>query len=99
MFEYEKTLKGGEPDPVKTKTTPDLTPSPIVEKVKNFYDAGSSHYVKIFGANIHDGYNATGKESREEAQAELIRFLAEKAGIENGIRILDVGCGVGGSSI
>jgi tocopherol O-methyltransferase len=84
---------------LKIEPNPNLILPPVIEKVKNFYDIGSPYYVKMFGANIHDGYYTTGKESREEAQEGLIRFLAEKAGIRNGSRILDVGCGVGGSSV
>ncbi len=71
----------------------------INEKVKNFYDIGSPYYLKLFGTHIHDGYFTSGKESRKKAQENLIKFLVDKAKIEKGSRILDVGCGIGGSSI
>lgn len=69
------------------------------EAVQRFYDAGSPYYFQLFGEHIHDGYYITGRESQPEAQENLVRFLAEKAGIGRGAKILDVGCGVGGSSI
>ncbi len=71
----------------------------IGEKVKRFYDLGSPYYLELFGIHIHDGYFISGKESREKAQENLIKLLVDKAKIKNGSRILDVGCGVGGSSI
>ena len=71
----------------------------IAEKVKRFYDVGSPYYLKLFGKHIHDGYYLTGKESKEEAQENLIKLLVDKAKIQAGSKILDVGCGIGGSSI
>lgn len=69
------------------------------EKIQRFYDLGSPYYLSVYGEHIHDGYYVTGKESRKEAQDNLVSLLAEKAKIKRGARILDVGCGVGGSSI
>jgi tocopherol O-methyltransferase len=71
----------------------------VTEKVRRFYDLGSPYYLKAYSQHIHDGYYVTGKESRVEAQENLIKLLVEKAGIKTGARVLDVGCGVGGSSI
>jgi tocopherol O-methyltransferase len=71
----------------------------VREKVQRFYDLGSPYYHQIYGEHIHDGYYVTGRESKEEAQENLIRFLVEKAGIKRGARVLDVGCGLGGSSL
>ena len=73
--------------------------SSIAAKVTKFYDVGSAYYLKVFGKHIHDGYYITGNESREEAQENLIRLLADKIKIAEGAAVLDVGCGMGGSSI
>jgi tocopherol O-methyltransferase len=77
----------------------ELTGDVIREKIGKFYDLGSPFYLQVYGRNIHDGYYITGKETKKEAQENLTSFLVEKAGIKNGAKILDVGCGVGGSSI
>jgi tocopherol O-methyltransferase len=69
------------------------------EKIQRFYDLGSPYYLSVYGEHIHDGYYITGKESRKEAQDNLVRLLAGKARIKSSASILDVGCGVGGSSI
>jgi tocopherol O-methyltransferase len=76
-----------------------LTCDGIREKVGKFYDLGSPLYLQVYGRHIHDGYYITGKETKQEAQENLTKLLVEKAGIKNGAKILDVGCGVGGSSI
>jgi tocopherol O-methyltransferase len=73
--------------------------SPMKRKISRFYDVGSPYYAEIYGEHIHDGYYITGKEGKAEAQENLTRLMAEKAGIKRGQRVLDVGCGLGGSSI
>src|SRR3989338_4945972 len=79
--------------------TPSLKLPKIKQKIQNFYDVSSPYWAEIWGEHIHDGYYLTGKESKEEAQENLIRLLAEKANIQKGSKILDVGCGIGGTSI
>jgi tocopherol O-methyltransferase len=67
-------------------------------KIREHYDLASGHYHTLWGEHIHHGYWITGKESKEEAADALIRLLVEKAGIHRGASVLDIGCGVGGSS-
>lgn len=67
-------------------------------KVREHYDLASGHYHTLWGEHIHHGYWVSGKESKEEAADALIRLLVEKAGIQRGASVLDIGCGVGGSS-
>jgi len=68
-------------------------------RIRQHYDIASSYYHSLWGIHIHHGYWKTGTESKEEAQENLIRLLIDKAQIKNNQRILDVGCGMGGSSI
>jgi tocopherol O-methyltransferase len=82
-----------------TSFSKDLTRASIREKVRKFYDLGSPLYFEVYGKHIHDGYYITGKETKQEAQENLTKILVEKARIKRGVKILDVGCGVGGSSI
>ena len=49
--------------------------------------------------HIHHGYWVRGDESKETAQIQLIEHLAQLADIRTGSRILDIGCGFGGSSL
>lgn len=54
------------------------------------------------GTHIHHGYWPTPEskatESKETAQINLIRLLLDTAQIADGAKVLDVGCGIGGTS-
>src|SRR5215831_1919505 len=68
-------------------------------KIIEHYNLASPHYRQLWGEHLHHGYWSTGSETKEEAQLALTSQLAEAAQIKKGARILDVGCGFGGSSI
>lgn len=68
-----------------------------VDSIRDHYDRISVFYRAWWGEHIHHGY-WDGDESSAEAQLKLIERLAERARIRRGARVLDVGCGVGGSS-
>ncbi len=68
-------------------------------KVQAHYDAASPHYEKLWGRHIHHGYWVSRKESKEEAAQALVDLLIQKSGLGRGARVLDVGCGVGGTSV
>ena len=71
----------------------------IKQKIQRFYDVSSPYIFKFWGPHIHDGYYVNGRESKLEAQENLIRLLATKANILRGTKIFDVGCGIGGTCI
>src|SRR3989338_5472207 len=68
-------------------------------KVQEHYDFVSTYYNSLWGIHIHHGYWQTGKETKEEAQENLTKLLIDRGGFQEHQRILDVGCGIGGSSI
>ena len=69
-----------------------------VDLIRDHYDRISVFYRSLWGDHIHHGYWEDG-ESPAVAQVKLVEHLAERAGIPRGSRVLDVGCGVGGSSL
>ena len=69
------------------------------KKVKEFYDFVSPFFQELWGDHLHHGYWVRGDESRPIAQAQLVEHLAKSAGILPGRQVLDIGCGIGGSSI
>jgi tocopherol O-methyltransferase len=71
---------------------------PGVAAVRAHYDTLSPYYRRWWGEHIHHGYFERGDEPPAVAQARLVERLAAKAGIPRGGRVLDVGCGLGGSS-
>jgi len=66
--------------------------------IREHYDVVSVFYRALWGDHIHHGY-WEGDEPVAQAQEKLIEKLAEQAGLRRGMRVLDVGCGVGGSSL
>jgi tocopherol O-methyltransferase len=69
------------------------------ERIRDLYDRVSPYYHSLWGEHIHHGYWIRGDETKEQAQIQLIEHLVQVAGITAGLRILDVGCGFGATSI
>src|SRR4051812_11711786 len=68
-------------------------------KIREHYDIASPLYKELWGQHIHHGFWISGKESKEEAAQNLVDLLIQKSGLQRGSKVLDVGCGVGGTSI
>lgn len=66
--------------------------------IRRHYDLATPFYRLLWGPHIHHGL-WNGDESPEIAQRRLTEQLAAEAEIESGAAVLDVGCGLGGSSI
>lgn len=83
------------------------------QQIQQFYDASSGLWEQVWGEHMHHGYyGADGKErkDRRQAQIDMIEELlnwaevqgetsAEQTQQQNLGHILDVGCGIGGSSL
>ena len=69
------------------------------QKIIHHYDLVSPYYEKLWGKHIHHRYYLTGKESKEEATENLIKLIVNKAKIKKKSKILDIGCGIGGTSL
>jgi tocopherol O-methyltransferase len=63
------------------------------------YDELDDLYRSFWGTDLHHGYWITGKESTEQAAANLSRLVAEQAEIKPGDRVCDLGCGYGAAAI
>lgn len=50
------------------------------------------------GQHIHHGLFKSADETKEQAQVNLINYLLEISALPTGAKVLDVGCGVGGTS-
>jgi len=84
--------------------------STLNSQIQQFYDASSSLWEQVWGEHMHHGYyGPTGKEKkdRRQAQIDLIEEVLKWAGVGQTIgttpgsrpQVLDVGCGIGGSSL
>lgn len=66
--------------------------------IRRHYQLATLFYRLLWGPHIHHGL-WSGSESIEVAQIQLIDALADLAEITPGQRIIDIGCGMGGSAI
>ncbi|MFP4134733.1 MAG: methyltransferase domain-containing protein [Halothece sp.] len=78
----------------------------LEQEIKEFYDASSSLWETIWGEHMHHGYyGASGRNKvpRRQAQIDIIEELLRWGNVkemENPPQtILDVGCGIGGSTL
>lgn len=69
------------------------------DRIRDFYDLVSPYFRELWGEHLHDGLYETGSESKEEAQDKLVAYLAREGGIARGSRGLDIGCGMGATSV
>jgi tocopherol O-methyltransferase len=76
---------------------------PLSEKIRIFYDKSSQIWERVWGEHMHHGYygpdGLAKVDSPREAQRVLIERLLEWSGVQQAEAILDVGCGIGGSSL
>jgi tocopherol O-methyltransferase len=80
----------------------------LYQEIQQFYDASSGLWEQIWGEHMHHGYygrSGKNKVNRRQAQIDLIEELLSWAGYPetdsstNPKTIIDVGCGIGGSSL
>jgi tocopherol O-methyltransferase len=86
---------------IDRSTLPNMSQQ-LYQEIKEFYDASSGLWESIWGEHMHHGYygkDGTLKLDRRQAQIDLIEELLNWAGDIHPQNILDVGCGIGGSSL
>jgi len=71
--------------------------------IASYYDVSEDHYMYFWDLNqshaLHYGYWDSTAKTFREALANINKVLSEKALITEGMKVLDAGCGIGGSSI
>ncbi len=71
----------------------------ITREIADFWDQVSEGFRMVWGVHIHHGYFENDNDSPARAQELLTERLAGLLNISRGDNILDVGCGMGGSSL
>lgn len=73
--------------------------SQLTALIRDHYNGVSPLYQVLWGDHVHHGYwDAGGTEPQARAQERLVEELVAFAGVPRGGRVLDVGCGLGGSA-
>ena len=71
--------------------------------VEQYYDLSQTHYKRVWdlqrSRSLHYGYWDSSTKNFHEALLNINKILAEKAGINKQHKVLDAGCGIGGSSL
>ncbi|PSF38386.1 SAM-dependent methyltransferase [Aphanothece hegewaldii CCALA 016] len=70
--------------------------------IAQFYDSSSQLWEQVWGEHMHHGYYGRGgnhKLNRRQAQINLIEELLSFSNTTSASHILDVGCGIGGSTL
>ncbi|MEQ1903040.1 MAG: class I SAM-dependent methyltransferase [Pirellulaceae bacterium] len=67
-------------------------------RIRAHYEIATLFYRLLWGVHIHHGL-WNGDESARQAQRQLIDHLLRESDIPRGASVIDVGCGMGGSSI
>uniref|UniRef100_B8HNU8 Methyltransferase type 11 n=1 Tax=Cyanothece sp. (strain PCC 7425 / ATCC 29141) TaxID=395961 RepID=B8HNU8_CYAP4 len=74
----------------------------LQQQIQQFYDASSGLWERVWGEHMHHGYygpQGDQRINRRQAQIDLIEALLQWSGVTQAENILDVGCGIGGSSL
>jgi tocopherol O-methyltransferase len=91
---------------MKVQTIPFFMSNDLYQQIQQFYDASSGLWEEIWGEHMHHGYYGRGgtyRLNRRQAQIDLIEELLAWAESDACNKppstILDLGCGIGGSSL
>lgn len=93
-----------QPAAMTTQTTDVAAKSSFTKRIQVFYDESSQLWEQVWGEHMHHGYY--GLEERTDSPQEAQRLLIEKildwsdiAAAQLPSALLDVGCGIGGSTL
>lgn len=79
-----------------------ITLMTLRDRIQRFYDESSPLWERTWGEHMHHGYygpNGRHRKERRQAQIDLIEQLLQWANISEVSTFLDVGCGIGGSTL
>ncbi|KAL8724943.1 MAG: hypothetical protein Q9181_006603 [Wetmoreana brouardii] len=79
------------PEPIASSTA-------LKDRIRYHYEIASDYYYTLWGEHIHHGYFLEPTDTKERAQTRLIQLLLDRAQLPKGSTVLDVGCGLGGTS-
>ncbi|GAX17746.1 tocopherol O-methyltransferase [Fistulifera solaris] len=67
--------------------------------IAGFYDRSTKLWEEVWGDHLHHGYYVPAdRTDHKQAQIDMIDEVLKWAGVDQATRVVDVGCGIGGSS-
>ncbi len=76
--------------------------SDLYDRIQTFYDQSSGLWEREWGEHMHHGYygpTGTHRKDPQQAQVDLMEALLQWGQVSAPRRILDAGCGIGGSAL
>eukprot|EP00240_Pyramimonas_obovata_P006094 CAMPEP_0118924248 /NCGR_PEP_ID=MMETSP1169-20130426/2470_1 /TAXON_ID=36882 /ORGANISM="Pyramimonas obovata, Strain CCMP722" /LENGTH=335 /DNA_ID=CAMNT_0006865341 /DNA_START=51 /DNA_END=1054 /DNA_ORIENTATION=+ len=98
---YANIVESKEPSMVDRILKVFQTPADSLnEGIATFYDESSALWENMWGEHMHHGYYEVGQPVKDhrEAQVDMVENALKWAEVESAENVLDVGCGIGGSS-
>ncbi|KAL8848581.1 MAG: hypothetical protein Q9221_006414 [Calogaya cf. arnoldii] len=84
--------------PQPPNPTEPTTIETLKSRIRHHYEHASEYYYSLWGEHIHHGYFLLPTDTKELAQRQLIDLLLQRSKLVKGSSVLDVGCGIGGTS-
>ncbi|EXJ84354.1 hypothetical protein A1O3_05021 [Capronia epimyces CBS 606.96] len=70
----------------------------LKERIRHHYELASDYYYSLWGQHIHHAYFLSPTDTKETGQINLINLLLDISGLAPDSTVLDVGCGIGGTT-
>jgi tocopherol O-methyltransferase len=95
----ESAMQPGDFESFQTHLNLAISGTASAHAVRQHYEIMSLPYRLFWGEHLHHGLFLTGRESPRQAQVQLLEYCSGLTKIRPGERVLDVGCGYGGTAI
>ncbi|KAH0834549.1 methyltransferase [Fonsecaea pedrosoi] len=70
----------------------------LKQRIRHHYEIASDYYYSLWGQHIHHAYFLTPEDTKETGQTNLINLLLDISKLAPQSTVLDVGCGIGGTT-
>ncbi|KIV93879.1 hypothetical protein PV10_05058 [Exophiala mesophila] len=70
----------------------------LKERIRHHYELASDYYYSLWGQHIHHAYFQSENDTKETGQVNLINLLLSISQLSPNSTVLDVGCGIGGTT-
>ncbi|KAK5049095.1 hypothetical protein LTR84_005518 [Exophiala bonariae] len=70
----------------------------LKDRIRHHYELASDYYYSLWGQHIHHAYFQSADDTKETGQVNLIKLLLSISELQENSTVLDVGCGIGGTT-